>query len=122
VGRFLDLALLAEQPTVGELSDADRLDFLRRLDPALLYPIAIRKSLGIVESSGLELELYRRAKPPGLGDGLLVCRHPERLATFEAVVILKADSQAAVSVRFQPCHFAIPPSIPAVDLVASYGV
>src|SRR5216684_3950107 len=119
VGRFLDLALLAEEPTIGELSDADRFDLLRRLDSALLYPVAVRKSLGVVESSRLEFELYRRAKPPGLGDGLPVGRHPERLATFEAVVILKADSQAAVSVRFQPCHFAIPPSIPAVDRVAS---
>ena len=89
---------------------------------ALLNPVAVRKSLGIVESSRLELELNRRAKPPSLGDGLLVCRHPEWLATFEAVVVLKADSQAAVPVRFQPCHFAIPQCNAGVDLVASYGV
>ena len=111
MGRFLDLALLAEQPTVGKFSDADRLDFLRRLDPTLFYSIAARESLGIVERSRLELELYRRAEPPGLGDGLLVCLHPERLTTFEAVVVLKADSQAAVSVRFEPCHFQFPPRI-----------
>jgi hypothetical protein len=109
MGRLPDLALLAEQPTIGKLTDADRLDFLRRLDPSLLYPVAVRESLGIVERSGLELELYRRAKPPGRGDSLLICWDPERLATFEAVLVLKADSQAAVSVRFEPCHFQLPP-------------
>ena len=122
VGGLFYLTLLAEQPTIGQLRDADGFDFFWRLDPALLYPVAVGKSLGLVECYRFEFELYRRAKPPGLGDGLLVCRHPERLATFEPVVILKADSQAAVSVRFQPRHFAIPPSIPAIDLVASYGV
>jgi hypothetical protein len=86
--------------------DADLLDFLWRLDPSLFYPVAVRESLGIVESSRLKFELYRRAKPPGLGDGLLVRRHPERFPTFEAVVILKADSQAAVSVRFESRHFS----------------
>src|SRR6266851_6223350 len=111
MGRFLDFALLREQPTIGQLSDADRLDLLWRFDPALLYPVAVRKSLRIVESSRFEFELYRRAEPPGLGDGLLVCLHPERLTTFEAVVVLKADSQAAVSVRFEPCHFQFPPRI-----------
>jgi hypothetical protein len=32
--------------------------------------------------------------------------YPERLSTFEAVVVLKADSQAAESVRFEQRHFS----------------
>lgn len=75
----------------------------------MLYPVAVRESLGIVEGSRLEFELDRRAKPSGLGDGLLVRGHPERLPTFETVVVLKADSQAAVSVRFESRHFQFPP-------------
>jgi hypothetical protein len=69
MGRFLNLTLFSEEPTVGELADGDWLDRLSRLDPALFYPAAARESLGIVKSSRLEFELYRRAKPPGLGDG-----------------------------------------------------
>src|SRR6266404_1506698 len=72
-----------------------------------------------LDGASIDVQLVLTGNTPGLGDGLLVCRHTERLATFEAVVILKADSQLAASVRFQPCHLAIPPSIPAVDRVVS---
>ena len=51
MGRFLNLTLFSEEPTIAELADAVRLDRLSRLDPALFYPVAARESLGIVESS-----------------------------------------------------------------------